>query len=189
VVIGVLSLQGAFGLHQKILSSINVHSILVRDSLSLMNCDALIIPGGESTVLSKLIEKHNLDTAIKDFSDTRPVFGTCAGMILMSKDANDSKVSPLNLIDITVDRNAWGRQINSFNDNILIGDYDFDAIFIRAPKIKSLGSSVNVIAKYKNNPVLVSNGKHMAASFHPELTNNPLIHNLFIENILSYGIA
>ena len=188
--VGVLSLQGAFSLHHDMLRLNNVTSLSVRDPDELMKCDGLIIPGGESSVLSKLIMKNNLIDAIKAFSESKPVFGTCAGMIIMSKNTNDKKVCSLNLIDIDVNRNAWGRQIDSFNTNLTIFDYSFNAIFIRAPKINSIGDSVKVLSEYKGNPVLVSSGIHLASSFHPELTNDPFVHNLFIDNILhSYESA
>jgi len=183
MLIGVLALQGNFDLHSTILKSININSMLVKTKAELNLCDGLIIPGGESSVISKLIKKNDLYHNIINFSKIKSIFGTCAGMILMSKDCNSKKVDTLNILDISVERNAWGRQIDSFNADVNINNNNFNAIFIRAPKIISCGSSIEILAEINNEAILVSNGNHLASSFHPELTNNTAIHKIFINQI------
>lgn len=184
--IGVLALQGGFEKHKDSLKKLNVNTVEVRYKEQLKNCDALIIPGGESTTISKLIVKYNLVEAIKDFANKNPVLGTCAGLILMSKNSNDDQVENLNLINIEVERNGWGRQIQSFSRmlNIIINKKKIEAVFIRAPKILSLGKNVKVLAKLNNEPVFIKEGIHFAVSFHPELTGDTTIHEMFLESII-----
>ena len=183
--IGVLAIQGGFQKHEDSLKNLNVLPIEVRYKEQLKNCDALIIPGGESTTISKLLIKYNLVEAIKKFAGKKPVLGTCAGLILMSKNSNDKRVENLNLINIEVERNGWGRQIESFSQMLNIKNikHKIEAVFIRAPKILSLGENVEILAKIENEPVFIKEGIHFAASFHPELTDDTTIHKMFIESI------
>lgn len=184
--IGVLAIQGGFSKHENSLRKINVNPIEVKYEYQLNNCDGLIIPGGESTTISKLLNKYNLINPIKEFAKTKPIFGTCAGLILMSRNSNDSRVENLNIIDVEINRNGWGRQISSFSQMIKIGqnlNYEIEAIFIRAPKIFNIGEKVEVLAEINGEPVFVKQGIHFGATFHPELTEDITIHKLFIESI------
>ena len=186
--IGVLALQGGFSKHKKILNRLNINPIEVKYEIQLNYCDALIIPGGESTTISKLLKKNNLINPIKKFSITKPMLGTCAGLIIMSKDAIDTRVENLNIIDVEVKRNSWGRQISSFSKMISINkehNFEIEAIFIRAPKIIKIGNNVKVLSELDGEPVFINEGIHYAATFHPELTNDTTIHKLFIESFTS----
>ena len=184
--IGVLALQGSFLKHEKILKTLNVNTIQIRKPEQLKNCDALIIPGGESTTLIKLIDIYNFRDAFSEFATTKPIMGTCAGAIILSKDANDSRINPLGLIDIETKRNAYGRQVHSFSQDIKIEEINsdpFEAIFIRAPKIETIGESVQVLAKFKEEPIMVQSKNILALSFHPELTNDNRIHEYFLKKL------
>jgi len=185
--IGVLALQGAFESHIKTFSSIGERAIPVKNVDELMEIKKLVIPGGESTAISMLLEANDLRSPlIERLSQGMPVFGTCAGMIMLSSRLNSNNVDSLGIMDFDIDRNAWGRQVNSFTDKVKLS-FDsksfFNGIFIRAPKIKSVGSKVKIIAKYKTEPVMVSDGRHIACSFHPELGNDNRIHSYFMEKI------
>ena len=174
--IGILALQGDFYLHKKALNSLDVDNIYVRTEDDLFKCDSLIIPGGESTTMSLLINEFNLYEPIKKFSITHTLLGTCAGAILMSQCDNDNKVISFNCIDVKSNRNSWGRQINSFKAHINLSD-DFEVksvlgSFIRAPKFIKCGNDCKVIGKYENENVLIRNNLHLISSFHPELDSN-----------------
>ena len=124
------------------------------------------------------------------FSKFKSIFGTCAGMIMMAKSCNDQKVRPLKILDIEVERNAWGRQYDSFMCNVKVNNSNFEAIFIRAPKVKNVNKKLSILGYKNNDPILISDGIHLAASFHPELTENPVIHRIFIDLInRNNGIA
>lgn len=184
--IGVLALQGAFEKHLKALQALGVDACEVKNPSDLTSLDALIIPGGESTVMTRLFEVHHLKEAIEVFAKEKPLFGTCAGLILMAKDAHSSSVSSLGLLDIEVDRNAYGRQSESFCKPIDVSflKEPFPAIFIRAPQIsKILSDKVEVLAYFDSKPVLVKQGKHLGACFHPELTDNLSIHRYFLDSL------
>lgn len=184
IVIGVLALQGAFEKHcQKIEGIAGVRSKQVRTHLDLASCDALVIPGGESTTISRHLQFTGLLEAILDFSLEKPIMGTCAGLILMSHKLMGSrqalfplKNSLLKLIDVTVERNAYGRQLESFSSEIQLhcsGQKEkMMGIFIRAPKIHHMGAKVEVLASLRGQPVAVKEGKHLGMSFHPELTSD-----------------
>lgn len=181
--IGVLALQGGFILHQKILQKLNIHSISVRYPDQLSSCNGLIVPGGESTSISKLIKKFKFIEPIKTFAEKKPVFGTCAGLIVMSKSVNDSKIEKLSILNIDVNRNSWGRQIDSFTKSFNINLNDqikYKGVFIRAPKITSVCENVIVLAKVKDEPVLIQDKFHLGTTFHPELTNDTRIHQYFV---------
>lgn len=184
-VVGVLALQGAFEAHQHVLSDLGVETLQVRTPSDLDLVDALVIPGGESTTMSHLLQTSGLFDAI----DARlkrgmPVFGTCAGMILLAKGVLDGRSDQRSFgaIDVDVRRNAYGRQIDSFETDIaLVGLVeDFHAVFIRAPQIARIGDDVTVLARHNKDVVLARQGSVMVASFHPELTNDARIHSMFI---------
>ncbi|HJM11171.1 MAG: pyridoxal 5'-phosphate synthase glutaminase subunit PdxT [Candidatus Marinimicrobia bacterium] len=181
--IGVLGLQGAYAKHLAILQQLDVQAVDVRKAEDLEKCHGLIIPGGESTTMTKLINEIDMHDALLKFSVDRPVFGTCAGMILMATKVDDDRVETLNLLDIEVERNAYGRQIDSFIDELDITTngqaFSMRGVFIRAPRIKNMGDEVEVLASVNGEPVLVQQGHHMAAAFHPELTGETRIHNYF----------
>ena len=182
--IGILALQGDFLLHQKLLDKINISNILIKNLSELSEISGLIIPGGESTVISKMIDENNFFNALKEFSKRKPIYGTCAGAILMSSLLNDSKVMQLSVIDFEVIRNAWGRQIDSFSTDIELSfsDKKFRATFIRAPKF-ICNNKVNILAKYNDEPVLLRNNMHLVSSFHPEIGSDTRIHKYFIKMI------
>ena len=181
--IGVLGLQGAYAKHLAILQQLDVQAVDVRKPEDLEECHGLIIPGGESTTMTKLINEIDMHDALLKFSVDRPVFGTCAGMILMAAKVDDGRVKTLNLLDIEVERNAYGRQIDSFIDKLDVTTngqaFSMRGVFIRAPRIKNMGDGVEVLASVNGEPVLVQEGHHMAAAFHPELTGETRIHNYF----------
>ena len=181
--IGVLGLQGAYAKHLAILQQLDVQAVDVRKPGDLEECHGLIIPGGESTTMTKLINEIDMHDALLKFSVDRPVFGTCAGMILMAAKVDDGRVKTLNLLDIEVERNGYGRQIDSFIDELDVTTngqaFSMRGVFIRAPRIKNMGEGVEVLASVNGEPVLVQEGHHMAAAFHPELTGETRIHNYF----------
>ena len=186
--IGVLALQGAFAAHLDVLSSFDVVGRPVRLPGDLEGLDGLILPGGESTTMSNLLRSYDLLGPLNEFiSAGHPVFGTCAGMILLSDRILDGRADQIALksIDIVVRRNGYGRQVDSFETDIDVDGFDsaFHAVFIRAPRIEEVGPDVDVLARHEGVPVLVRQGTVMAASFHPELTNDDRIHRLFADMV------
>ncbi len=186
--IGVLALQGDFAKHAEVLRSLDVEVQEIRKPQDLETCQGLIIPGGESTVMLRQLDFIQMRDALLDFARQKPIFGTCAGLILMSKQVQDFSLQPLQLLDITVERNAFGRQVESFQAFISLeftSGYSktFPAFFIRAPRIKKWGKNIQILAMWEGEPILVRQGHHLASSFHPELTNDPYIHQYFIEMI------
>ena len=186
--IGVLALQGAFAAHLDLLSSLDVVGRPVRLPSDLEGLDGLILPGGESTTMSNLLRSYDLLGPLNEFiSAGHPVFGTCAGMILLSDRILDGRADQIALksIDIVVRRNGYGRQVDSFETDIDVVGFDsaFHAVFIRAPRIEEVGPDVDVLARHEGVPVLVRQGTVMAASFHPELTNDDRIHRLFADMV------
>lgn len=186
--VGILALQGAYQKHCTALASLGVEPVLVRFKADLSSCDALIIPGGESTTINRLIKFRKLYRPLFDFGRERAIFGTCAGLILLSKSVEGNSIATLNLIDITAVRNAYGRQIESFIEEISVDFIEnrkkFTAIFIRAPKIKNIGENVTSLAKMGDEIVLARNRNILVSSFHPELTGDTSIHRYFIEAIV-----
>jgi len=184
--IGILAIQGDFEKHGLLLSRLRVEVAEVRTEEEIQNTDALIIPGGESTTFLKLFQEFHLEATIKEYAKKKPIMGTCAGLIILSKEAHPLPYKPLGLIDIIVSRNAYGRQRESFIDDIdldLNGESKkFPGVFIRAPKISEIGDSVNVLARHKDNIVLASSKNILVATFHPELTDNTEIHKYFLNN-------
>ena len=185
--IGVLAFQGDVREHHEALRALNVASIDVRSADEFERVDALIIPGGESTVISKFLKETGLDRRIIERAkDERfPIYGTCAGAILMAqKIIGEDRFQPLSLIDIDIERNAYGRQAESFTERIslhLAKDEEIDAVFIRAPKIVRVGPSVTVLGTHAGEPVLCRQGNILISTFHPELSSAPsAIHRHFL---------
>lgn len=177
--IGILSLQGDFCRHQNIIADLGWDSMLVRYQYEFSKIDGLVIPGGESTTLTKLLRMTGLFKTLKDFSLTHPILGTCAGLILMSRKCDDLRVKPLNILNIDVQRNAFGRQVDSFESAVNLTDGTIlTGTFIRAPKIIRISKNVEILAKFNGTPVAVRDGKHIGISFHPELNNESIFHKL-----------
>ncbi len=184
--VGVLALQGDFRSHIEILSKLNVKTVEVRLPKDLEDCDGLIIPGGESTTIGKLMQLYSLDSAIfKKYSNGMCIYGTCAGAIILAKEIIGSNQFRLRLIDISIERNAYGRQIESFEDEISVDGFadSFKAIFIRAPIIREVGKNVSVLAENRGLKVLCKSEKILVSTFHPELTDDSRIHELFLDMI------
>ena len=181
--VGVLALQGAFAAHSDCLTSIGVQSIEVRTPEQLSSVDALLMPGGESSTMSQLLESSGLfDPIAARIADGMPVFGTCAGMILLASEILDGRSDQRNFsaIDISVRRNAFGRQVDSFEATIKSSVGDFQGVFIRAPRIERVGDQVEILGSINDEPVLVRQGNVLAASFHPELSNDARLHEYFV---------
>ena len=181
--IGVLELQGNYSLHHKIFSDLGISSKGIKSAKDLDNIDGLVIPGGESTTISLLFDTFDLRIPIKNFAKENPIMGTCAGLIMMSKSINgEKKVKPLELLDITVDRNAYGRQIMSSKKPVSFRlnnqKIEINATLIRAPKIISINDSVNVLAMIDDFPAVVMQGRHLGLSFHPELDGVTIFHEI-----------
>ena len=190
-----LSLQGDFKNHIDILKELNINAKEVRYSNDFDSLDGLIIPGGESTSISNLIVEQGLYEVIEKFVNTKPVYGTCAGLILLSSrimDSNNFKknINLFKVLDIEIERNGWGRQIDSFVQEIKIKPFkkDYKAIFIRAPKIKSLDKSIEVLSKFLDTPVMIKKGYILGTTFHPELTKDIRVHEYFINMVKEYKI-
>ena len=181
--IGVLALQGDFEAHRDALQRAGAESREVRTASDLDLVDGLIIPGGESTTMLKLIEEESLGSALKDFGTTKPIFGTCAGAILLASEVINPVQKSLGLMDLTIERNGYGRQIDSRIAGIDLDGENAEAVFIRAPVIRRVGPAAKVLASYQGSPILVEQGKHLAATFHPELSGNANIHRRFVEKV------
>ena len=185
--IGVLALQGAFREHIEALRELGVEAVEVRLPGQLEGLDGLIIPGGESTAIGKLAVKYGLQEAIRRYVSTgNPVYGTCAGMIMLSKDVGMDQ--PLfGLMDIKVERNAFGRQLDSFETDLdipALGDKPFPGVFIRAPRIEDVGKGVEVLAKLQDGtPVAAQEGNIIVTAFHPELTHDLRFHRYFLARV------
>ena len=189
-VIGVLALQGAFESHQERLNDLGVASIQVRQPADLDRVDALVMPGGESTTMSKLLVSSGLfDPIAERLASGMPVFGTCAGMILLATEVLDGRPDQrsFGVIDITVQRNGYGRQRDSFETEISVpgldGERPFHGVFIRAPKVVRVGSDVEVLAEHDGVPVLLRQGPVTVASFHPELAGDHRLHAQFLNHL------
>jgi 5'-phosphate synthase pdxT subunit len=174
--IGVLALQGNFREHADVLRRLGAEPVEVRLPAELDGLDGLILPGGESTAITRLMRLYGLDEALRTFD--APIFGTCAGMIVLDREH-------LGLADITVRRNAFGRQVRSFEADIDVGhgDEPVRAVFIRAPWIDDAGPDVEVLAEVDGHPVLARQGRILVAAFHPELTDDTRIHELFLNQV------
>ncbi len=183
--IGVLALQGAFEAHAKALTALGVTAKLVRIPAELADIDGLIIPGGESTTFLKFLERDGFLDALQSFVETTPTFGTCAGAILLAKDVQNPTQKSLAALDITVERNAYGRQIDStiLTAPTTLEGGPLEMVFIRAPRITHTGPDVETLATRDGFPVLVREGHLLAATFHPELSSDPRVHQLFLDLI------
>jgi pyridoxal 5'-phosphate synthase pdxT subunit len=181
--IGVLALQGDFEAHRKAIERAGAQAVEVRTAADLESIDGLIIPGGESTTMLKLLDSENMFEAVQRFGDGKPIFGTCAGAILLASHVVNPPQRSLGLIDATVERNGYGRQIESRIAQIEVEGRPSEAVFIRAPVIRRVGPEAKVLATYLGTPVLIAQGKHLAATFHPELTDDDRVHRCFVERI------
>jgi pyridoxal 5'-phosphate synthase pdxT subunit len=186
-IIGILALQGDFDKHKKHLSGLGVKVKFVRLPEDLSSIDGFIIPGGESTTIGKLLDRSNMLEPLKDLiSKGLPVYGTCAGTILLAKSIEEYDQVKLGVMNITVARNAYGRQVDSFETdiNLKICKEPFRCVFIRAPVITKTGKNVKVLGVYNNYPVLIQEGNILASTFHPELTDNTAVHKYFLEHFI-----
>jgi pyridoxal 5'-phosphate synthase pdxT subunit len=172
--IGILAVQGDFREHAAMLRRLGAEPVEVRKPEQLEDLDGLVIPGGESTAIMRLIRIYGLEGALTRFA--RPVFGTCAGMILLDRDH-------LGLVDVLVRRNAYGRQVASFEADLELrgDDRTVRGVFIRAPRVAEVGADVEVLAELDGEPVLLRDGRFLVASFHPELTDDTSVHELFLD--------
>jgi 5'-phosphate synthase pdxT subunit len=189
--VGVLALQGDFAAHGAALERAGAEPVFVRERSQFADLDGLVIPGGESTTMLKLLHYDQLFDSLVEFGRRKPVFGTCAGAILLASDVSNPAQESLGLMDLSVERNAYGRQIDSRVAE-LDPEPDFakrtapgklEAVFIRAPIIRRTGSGTKVLARYAGDPVLVEQGPHMVATFHPELTADLRVHELFLQKL------
>jgi 5'-phosphate synthase pdxT subunit len=188
--VGVLALQGASGLHRDVLSGLGAEVVDVRVAGDLDALDALVIPGGESTTISKLLDSNELFVPVRErLDDGLPALGTCAGMILLGSDIIDGRPDQrcFGAIDIAVRRNAFGRQVDSFETDLEVKGLDVPllAVFIRAPVVESVGDAVEVLATVDGRPVCCRQGPIMVAAFHPELSDDPRLHAHFLEAVVA----
>ena len=184
--IGILALQGAFFEHEQMLRSLGVETIKVRLPEHLDGLDGLIMPGGESTTIGKLATEFGLLAPLREFAAVRATWGTCAGLIFLAREVG--RAQPLlGLMDVTVERNAFGRQVDSFETDLAVptlGERSFPAVFIRAPSIKRAGPDVEVLARLGNGCIVAARQGHLlATAFHPELTGDDRFHRLFLEMV------
>jgi len=188
--VGVLALQGAFAAHSGCLQSLGCNTVEVRLPQDLDAVEALVMPGGESSTMSQLLLSSGLfDVIHQRISSGMPVFGTCAGMILLASEILDGRSDQrsFSAIDISVRRNAFGRQIDSFESTVETSVGEFHGVFIRAPRIERVGDGVEIVGQLNGEPVLVRQNKVLAASFHPELAGDARMHQYFLENMTSLG--
>ncbi len=186
--VGVLAVQGDFEAHGQVLSRLGADPVYVRTAKQLDGLDALIIPGGESTTMLKFLEGENLFEPIRSFAGRRPVLGTCAGAILMASEVSRPSQRSLGLIDMAVERNAYGRQVDSHISSLeppqhftqRAGAGPLEAVFIRAPVIRRVGPQARVLLAHRGDPILVEQDRHLAATFHPELTSDTRVHKLLL---------
>lgn len=187
--VGVLALQGDFPMHEQRLRALGCQVTEVRTPNDLVSLEALIWPGGESTTMTRIMSAE-LRAALTDFCSSHPVWGTCAGMIMLAHSDPDPRVRSLELADVHVNRNGWGRQVHSFEAELrvvpeLAGQHPPVGMFIRAPRITRVGAAVKVLAWYRDEPVAVQQGQMLLSTFHPELTGDDRFHRLFLSWILS----
>lgn len=185
LLIGVLAIQGDYAAHAEALAEAGAAAVEVRKPEELEGLDGLVLPGGESTTILRFLEKRHFFSALKDYCTQHPVFGTCAGAILLAREVINPAQHSLGLLDAVVERNAYGRQIDS---SILVADSSLpggplEMVFIRAPRILETGPGVEVLARREGNPVLVKQGNIMAATFHPELSTDRRVHRAFVQTV------
>ena len=183
ITVGILGLQGAFHKHEKMLERLSANTIIIRYPEEIEKCQGIILPGGESTTMTKLLKNMQLFKPLKQFS--RPMFGTCAGAILLSSDCNDDRVEHFAKIPVKTNRNAFGRQVESFIEDIQIEgfDSDFSGVFIRAPQFEEIDGTIKIMGRLKDKPVFLKYENVMVTSFHPELTDDTRIHQYFLNMI------
>jgi 5'-phosphate synthase pdxT subunit len=188
--VAILALQGDFEAHRKKLARMGIDSFEARRPEQIEGAAGLILPGGESTTIWKFFETAPWEEAIRRFAESgRPVFGTCAGAIVLAKNVTNPPQKSLGLLDISVERNAYGRQVDSFIGQVeapALGG-EIPAVFIRAPRIRAVGPGVEVLATWKGEPVLVRRGNVTAATFHPELTEDNRVHEAALDHALAAG--
>ena len=189
--VGVLALQGAFREHRLALENLGAEVVEVRKKSELEGIDGLIIPGGESTTMGKLLKVYGLGDEIKELAaQDMPIFGTCAGMIMLSKRISQSEQYTLELMDVTAERNAFGRQIASFETDLKVpalGSEPVRAVFIRAPYIRDIAPNVGILAEYEGKVVFARQGNMIASAFHPELTPDRRVHQYFLDIVEEYA--
>lgn len=181
--IGVLALQGDFEAHGRALARAGAQAVEVRQAGQFRELDGLVLPGGESTTMLKLLRAQNLFEPLREFGLRKPMFGTCAGVILMASEVSNPVQESLGLLDMAVERNAYGRQVDSRIVKVEMEGVGHEAVFIRAPIIRRVGAAGKVLAEYAGSPVLVQFGKHLAATFHPELSEDSPVHALFLRGL------
>jgi len=189
--VGVLALQGDFEAHSWAVARAGAEPVLARTASDLEDLDGLVIPGGESTTMLKLLNAEGMVEPLVEFGRKRPIFGTCAGAILLASEVTHPAQQSLALMDLTVERNGYGRQIDSrvaqltpepaFAQRTHAGE--LEAVFIRAPIIRHVGPDAHVLATYQGDPVLVEQGRHLVATFHPELSSDSRVHELFVSKL------
>jgi 5'-phosphate synthase pdxT subunit len=182
--VGVLALQGDFEAHRKALERAGAEAVEVRTASQLDSLGGLVIPGGESSTMLKLLDAENLFEPLRQFGLRKPILGTCAGAILLAARVTNPGQKSLELVDIEIERNAYGRQLDSRVAHL--EPDGVEAVFIRAPIIRRVGPGVKVLARYNGDPVLVEAGRHLAATFHPELSDDTRVHALFLSKAICY---
>jgi 5'-phosphate synthase pdxT subunit len=191
--VGVLAIQGDYREHRTLLESLGADVKEIRLPDQLDEVDGLIIPGGESTTIVQLIDIYNMREKLRErvLNEGMPIWGTCAGMIVMAQKLSDHRPDPLKLMNIEVSRNAFGRQVDSFETDLEVEDMDgppYHAVFIRAPVVDTIGEGVRIISSLDDGrPVAVRQGHMLATAFHPELTNDPRMHKLFLQMVDEAG--
>ena len=184
-VIGVLAIQGNYASHAHALTEAGASPVEVRKPEQLAGLDGLVLPGGESTTMLKFLDKHSFFEVLQEFCRTKPVFGTCAGVILMAREVLNPSQRSMGVLDAVVERNAYGRQIDSVivtAETELAGG-PLEMVFIRSPRITQIGPGIEVLARREGFPVLVRQGRILAATFHPELSHDRRVHRLFVESV------
>jgi len=185
--IGVLALQGGFIEHEKKIRALGADAAEVRVPDDLNELDGLIIPGGESTTIGKLAVEYGLIEPLRNFAKTKPTWGTCAGMIFLAREIGIDRQPILGVMDISVNRNAFGRQVDSFEADLAVsklGDEPFHAVFIRAPVVTGMGKDVEVVARLEDGKIVAAQSGHLlATAFHPELTDDPRFHAYFMDMV------
>ncbi|MGA3159711.1 MAG: pyridoxal 5'-phosphate synthase glutaminase subunit PdxT [Terracidiphilus sp.] len=185
--IGVLAIQGNYASHAQALTEAGASPFEVRKPEQLAGLDGLVLPGGESTTMLKFLEKHRFFEALKEFCGSKPVFGTCAGVILLAREVLNPAQRSMGVLDAVVERNAYGRQIDSVivtTETKLAGG-PLEMVFIRSPRISQIGPGVEVLARREGFPVLIRQGRILAATFHPELSHDRRVHRLFVESVIA----
>ena len=183
--IGVLALQGDYEAHRVVLDELGARTVLVRKPEQLAGLDGLVIPGGESSTFLKFLEREGFLARLRDFVSTKPTFGTCAGAILLARNVENPSQESLGVLDVAIRRNAYGRQVNStiLELGTELGGAPLEMVFIRAPRITRTGNGVEVLALRDNDPVLVRQKNILAATFHPELSHDRRVHQMFLEQV------